>query len=215
MAVRKTIEGRKRITMENIYTREERYDADRIEKLAYHYREILSLLGEDPEREGLIKTPERVAKAMSFVTKGYAQDPVEIINSATFKEDYKHMVLVKDIELFSMCEHHMMPFVGKAHVAYIPNGRITGLSKIARVVECFARRLQVQERLTVQIRDCIQEALNPIGVAVVIEASHMCMQMRGVEKLGSATTTSAFTGVFLKDTRTREEFMTLISNKYR
>ena len=202
-------------TMDKIYTREERYDADRIEKLAYHYREILSLLGEDPEREGLIKTPERVAKAMSFVTKGYAQDPVEIINSATFKEDYKHMVLVKDIELFSMCEHHMMPFVGKAHVAYIPNGRITGLSKIARVVECFARRLQVQERLTVQIRDCIQEALNPIGVAVVIEASHMCMQMRGVEKLGSATTTSAFTGVFLKDTRTREEFMTLISNKYR
>ena len=203
------------ITMENIYTREERYDADRIEKLAYHYREILSLLGEDPDREGLIKTPERVAKAMSFVTTGYAQDPVEIINSATFKEDYKHMVLVKDIELFSMCEHHMMPFVGKAHVAYIPNGRITGLSKIARVVECYARRLQVQERLTVQIRDCIQEALNPIGVAVVIEASHMCMQMRGVEKLGSATTTSAFTGVFLKDTRTREEFMTLISNKYR
>ena len=201
--------------MDNIYTREERYDADRIEKLAYHYREILSLLGEDPEREGLIKTPERVAKAMSFVTKGYAQDPVEIINSATFKEDYKHMVLVKDIELFSMCEHHMMPFVGKAHVAYIPNGRITGLSKIARVVECYARRLQVQERLTVQIRDCIQEALNPIGVAVVIEASHMCMQMRGVEKLGSSTTTSAFTGVFLKDTRTREEFMTLISNKYR
>ena len=201
--------------MDNIYTREERYDADRIEKLAYHYREILSLLGEDPEREGLIKTPERVAKAMSFVTKGYAQDPVEIINSATFKEDYKHMVLVKDIELFSMCEHHMMPFVGKAHVAYIPNGRITGLSKMARVVECYARRLQVQERLTVQIRDCIQKALNPIGVAVVIEASHMCMQMRGVEKLGSATTTSAFTGVFLKDTRTREEFMTLISNKYR
>ena len=201
--------------MDNIYTREERYDADRIEKLAYHYREILSLLGENPEREGLIKTPERVAKAMSFVTKGYAQDPVEIINSATFKEDYKHMVLVKDIELFSMCEHHMMPFVGKAHVAYIPNGKITGLSKIARVVECFARRLQVQERLTVQIRDCIQEALNPIGVAVVIEASHMCMQMRGVEKLGSSTTTSAFTGIFLKDTRTREEFLTLISNKYR
>ena len=201
--------------MEKNYIREERYDADRIEKLAYHYREILSLLGEDIEREGLIKTPERVAKAMSFVTKGYSQDPVEIINSATFKEDYKHMVLVKDIELFSMCEHHMMPFVGKAHVAYIPNGRITGLSKIARVVECYARRLQVQERLTVQIRDCIQKALNPIGVAVVIEASHMCMQMRGVEKLGSATTTSAFTGVFLKDTRTREEFLTLISNKYR
>ena len=201
--------------METNYTREERYDSERIEKLAYHYREILSLLGEDPEREGLIKTPQRVAKAMSFVTKGYAQDPIEIINSAIFKEEYQQMVLVKDIELFSMCEHHMMPFVGKAHVAYIPNGRITGLSKIARVVECFARRLQVQERLTVQIRDCIQQALDPIGVAVVIEASHMCMQMRGVEKLGSSTTTSAFTGVFLKDTRTREEFLTLISNKYR
>ena len=201
--------------MEQNYIREERYDADRIEKLAYHYREILALLGEDPQREGLIKTPERVAKAMSFVTKGYGQDPIEIINSAIFTEEYQQMVLVKDIELFSMCEHHMMPFVGKAHVAYIPNGKITGLSKIARVVECFARRLQVQERLTVQIRDCIQEALNPIGVAVVIEASHMCMQMRGVEKLGSSTTTSAFTGVFLKDTRTREEFLTLISNKYR
>jgi GTP cyclohydrolase I len=141
--------------METNYTREERYDSERIEKLAYHYREILSLLGEDPQREGLIKTPERVAKAMSFVTKGYTQDPVEIITSAIFKEEYQQMVLVKDIELFSMCEHHMMPFVGKAHVAYIPNGRITGLSKIARVVECFARRLQVQERLTVQIRDCI------------------------------------------------------------
>ena len=201
--------------METNYTREERYDSERIEKLAYHYREILSLLGEDPQREGLIKTPERVAKAMSFVTKGYTQDPVEIITSAIFKEEYQQMVLVKDIELFSMCEHHMMPFVGKAHVAYIPNGRITGLSKIARVVECFARRLQVQERLTVQIRDCIQQALDPIGVAVVIEASHMCMQMRGVEKRGSATTTSACTGVFLKDTRTREEFLTLISNKYR
>ena len=201
--------------MEANYIREERYDAERIEKLAYHYREILSLLGEDPEREGLIKTPQRVAKAMSFVTKGYAQDPIEIINSAIFKEEYQQMVLVKDIELFSMCEHHMMPFVGKAHVAYIPNGRITGLSKIARVVECFARRLQVQERLTVQIRDCIQQALDPIGVAVVSEASHMCMQMRGVEKLGSSTTTSAFTGIFLKDTRTREEFLTLISNKYR
>ncbi len=197
------------------YRREESYDGDRIERLAYHYREILTLLGEDPEREGLVKTPERVAKAMSFVTKGYAEDPVQIINSAIFREEYKQMVLVKNIELFSMCEHHMMPFVGKAHVAYIPNGRITGLSKIARVVECYARRLQVQERLTVQIRDCIQQALDPIGVAVVIEASHMCMQMRGVEKLGSATTTSAFTGVFLKDTRTREEFLTLISNGYK
>ena len=198
-----------------IYRREERYDDDRIGRLAYHYREILSLLGEDPEREGLAKTPERVAKAMSFVTKGYAEDPVQIINSAIFREEYKQMVLVKNIELFSMCEHHMMPFVGKAHVAYIPDGRITGLSKIARVVECYARRLQVQERLTVQIRDCIQQALDPIGVAVVIEASHMCMQMRGVEKLGSATTTSALTGVFLNDTSTREEFLTLISNGYK
>ena len=197
------------------YKREDIYNQENIEQLMVHYREILRLLGEDPDREGLLKTPERVAKAMSFVTKGYTQDPVEIITSAIFKEEYQQMVLVKDIELFSMCEHHMMPFVGKAHVAYIPNGRITGLSKIARVVECFARRLQVQERLTVQIRDCIQQALDPIGVAVVIEASHMCMQMRGVEKLGSATTTSAFTGIFLKDTRTREEFLTLISNKYR
>ena len=197
------------------YIREEAYDQERVEKIAYHCREILALLGENPEREGLLKTPMRVAKAMSFCTKGYEQDPVEIINSAIFEEEYQQMVLVKDIELFSMCEHHMMPFVGKAHVAYIPNGKITGISKIARVVECFARRLQVQERLTVQIRDCIQQALNPAGVAVVIEASHMCMQMRGVEKLGSATTTSAFTGLFLKDTRTREEFLTLISNKYR
>ena len=197
------------------YRRQDIYDAERIEKLSYHYREILSLLGEDPTREGLLKTPERVAKAMAFITKGYAQDPVQIVTSAIFREEYKQMVLVKDIEFFSLCEHHLMPFVGKAHVAYIPNGYITGLSKIARVVECYARRLQVQERLTVQIRDCIQRALNPIGVAVVIEASHMCMQMRGVEKQGSATTTSAFTGVFLKDTRTREEFLTLISNRYR
>ena len=201
--------------METNYRRHDEYDTERIERLAYHYREILSLLGEDPDREGLIKSPERIAKAMSFVTKGYAEDPIQIIKSATFSEEYNHMVLVKDIELFSMCEHHMMPFIGKAHVACIPNGKITGLSKIARVVECFARRLQVQERLTVQIRDCIKEALNPMGVAVVIEASHMCMQMRGVEKQASATTTSAFSGVFLKDTRTREEFLTLISNKYR
>ena len=175
-----------------------------------HYREILRLLGEDPEREGLIKTPERVAKAMSFITKGYAQDPIAILRSAMFKEEYQQMVLVKDIELFSVCEHHMLPFIGKAHVAYIPNGHITGLSKIARVVECFARRLQVQERLTVQIRDSIQQALNPLGVAVVIEASHTCMQMRGVEKQRSVTTTSAFTGVFLSDPRTRDEFMQLI-----
>ena len=197
------------------YEREDKYDLEKIEQLKYHYREVLRLLGEDPEREGLIKTPERVAKAWSYLTKGYEQDPIAILQSAMFKEEYKQMVVVKDIELFSVCEHHMLPFVGKAHVAYIPNGTITGLSKIARVVECFARRLQVQERLTVQIRDCIQQALNPVGVAVVIEASHMCMQMRGVEKQGSKTTTSAFTGIFLKDTRTREEFLTLISNKYR
>lgn len=192
------------------YRREDCYNDERIAKLMVHYREILRLLGEDPEREGLIKTPERVAKAMSFITKGYAQDPIAILQSAMFKEEYQQMVLVKDIELFSVCEHHMLPFIGKAHVAYIPNGYITGLSKIARVVECFARRLQVQERLTVQIRDSIQQALNPVGVAVVIEASHTCMQMRGVEKQRSVTTTSAFTGIFLSDPRTRDEFMQLI-----
>ena len=193
------------------YKREDIYNEERIQELMGHYREILRLLGEDPDREGLIKTPERVAKAMSFITKGYAQDPIEILRSAIFKEEYQQMVLVKDIELFSVCEHHMLPFIGKAHVAYIPNGYITGLSKIARVVECFARRLQVQERLTVQIRDCIQQALNPLGVAVVIEASHTGMQMRGVEKQRSVTSTSAFTGVFLSDPRTRDEFMQLIS----
>lgn len=192
------------------YRREDIYDQKRIEELMGHYREILRLLGEDPEREGLIKTPERVAKAMSFITKGYVQDPIAILRSAMFKEEYQQMVLVKDIELFSVCEHHMLPFIGKAHVAYIPNGYITGLSKIARVVECFARRLQVQERLTVQIRDSIQQALNPLGVAVVIEASHTCMQMRGVEKQRSVTTTSAFTGCFLSDPRTRDEFMQLV-----
>jgi GTP cyclohydrolase I len=192
------------------YKREDIYNQEKIDELMVHYREILRLLGEDPEREGLIKTPERVAKAMSFITKGYAQDPIAILRSAMFKEEYQQMVLVKDIELFSVCEHHMLPFIGKAHVAYIPNGHITGLSKIARVVECFARRLQVQERLTVQIRDSIQQALNPLGVAVVIEASHTCMQMRGVEKQRSVTSTSAFTGVFLSDPRTRDEFMQLI-----
>ena len=196
--------------MEKNYKREDVYSPEAIEELKVHYREILRLLGEDPDREGLLKTPERVAKAMSFITKGYAQDPIAILRSAMFKEEYQQMVLVKDIELFSVCEHHMLPFIGKAHVAYIPNGHITGLSKIARVVECFARRLQVQERLTVQIRDCIQQALNPIGVAVVIEASHTCMQMRGVEKQRSITTTSAFTGIFLSDPRTRDEFMQLI-----
>ncbi|MFI3316600.1 MAG: GTP cyclohydrolase I FolE [Rikenellaceae bacterium] len=200
---------------DQLYSREDIYNPEKLEKLEYHYAEILKLLGEDTEREGLIKTPHRVAKAMSFLNKGYQQDPLEILRSAMFREEYRHMVLVKDIELYSLCEHHMLPFYGKVHVAYIPNGYITGLSKIARVVECFARRMQVQERLTVQIRDSIQEALNPMGVAVVVEASHMCMQMRGIEKQSSATTTSAFTGVFLSDIRTREEFMTLISNRYR
>ena len=197
------------------YVREDRYDEQTISELMVHYREILRLLGEDPDREGLLKTPERVAKAMAFMTKGYSEDPKQIIQSAMFKEDYRHMVLVKDIELYSMCEHHILPFFGKAHVAYIPNGYITGLSKIARVVECFARRLQVQERLTVQIRDSIQEALNPLGVAVVIEAGHTCMQMRGIQKQNSVTTTSAFTGTFLSDHRTREEFLNLIGHKLR
>lgn len=192
------------------YRKEEGYDPATIEALRAHYADILRLLGEDPAREGLLKTPERMAKAMCFLTRGYDEDPLAILRSAMFSEEYKQMVLVKDIELYSMCEHHLLPFYGKAHVAYIPDGRITGLSKIARVVECFARRLQVQERLTVQIRDCIQEALRPMGVAVVIEASHMCMQMRGVEKQESSTTTSAFTGIFLRDHRTREEFMELI-----
>ena len=192
------------------YTKIEQFDQETTTRLAEHYQAILELLGEDPQREGLLKTPERVAKAMQFLTQGYSADPVAILNSARFKEDYQQMVLVKDIEIYSMCEHHILPFYGKAHVAYIPNGCITGLSKIPRVVEAFARRLQVQERLTVQIRDCIQETLNPLGVAVVIEAAHMCMQIRGVQKQNSVTTTSAFTGVFLKDIRTREEFMRLI-----
>jgi GTP cyclohydrolase I len=192
------------------YVREDRYDEQTISELMVHYREILRLLGEDPDREGLLKTPERVAKAMAFMTKGYNEDPKQIIQSAMFKEDYRHMVLVKDIELYSTCEHHVMPFIGKAHVAYIPNGTITGLSKIARVVETYARRLQVQERLTTQIRDCIQDTLNPLGVAVVIEASHTCMTLRGVQKANAMTTTSAFSGIFLKDERTRNEFLNLI-----
>ncbi len=192
------------------YFSEEKYDAETTEKIAAHVREILKLLGEDTEREGLLKTPERVAKAMQFMTKGYAQDGVEIIKSAVFDEEYQQMVLIKDIELYSSCEHHMLPFIGKAHVAYIPNGKITGLSKIARVVETYARRLQVQERLTVQIRDCIQEALNPLGVAVVIEATHACMQIRGVQKSNAVTTTSAFSGAFLTSARTRNEFLNLI-----
>lgn len=192
------------------YRREDIYDQKTTEEIALHVKEILRLLGEDQNREGLIKTPERVAKSLQYLTKGYEQDGVEIINSAIFEEKYRQMVLVKDIELFSTCEHHMLPFIGKCHVAYIPDGRITGLSKIARVVETFARRLQVQERLTVQIRDCIQQALNPLGVAVVIEASHTCMQVRGIEKSHSVTTTSAFSGVFLSSARTRNEFLNLI-----
>lgn len=198
--------------MEKLLENENIYDCERIDKIAAHYKEIITLLGEDPSREGLLRTPERVAKAMAFLTKGYGEDPKETILSARFTEEYRQMVIVKDIELYSMCEHHMMPFYGKAHVAYIPNGYITGLSKIARVVETFARRLQVQERLTVQIRDCIQEALNPMGVAVVIEAAHTCMQMRGIQKQNSVTTTSAFTGVFLKQQNTRQEFMQLIGS---
>jgi len=192
------------------YIREDIYDEQTTAKIAEHYREILKLVGEDPEREGLVKTPERVAKALQYLTKGYSQDGSEILKSALFEEEYSQMVLVKDIELYSTCEHHMMPFIGKVHVAYIPDGKITGLSKIARVVETFARRLQVQERLTVQIRDCIQETLNPLGVAVVIEAMHTCMQIRGIEKSNAITTTSAFSGVFLKDQRTRNEFLNLI-----
>ena len=192
------------------YFSEDRYDAETTAKIAAHVKEILKLLGEDTEREGLLKTPERVAKAMQFMTKGYAQDGVEIIKSAIFDEEYQQMVLIKDIELYSSCEHHMLPFIGKAHVAYIPNGKITGLSKIARVVETYARRLQVQERLTVQIRDCIQEALNPLGVAVVIEATHTCMQIRGGQKSNAVTTTSAFSGAFLTSARTRNEFLNLI-----
>ncbi len=195
------------------YSSVEVWDDEKTAKLAEHYKEILKLLGEDPEREGLKDTPMRVAKSMQFLNKGLNIDPREIIHSAKFQEDYKEMVIVKDIELYSMCEHHMIPFYGKAHVAYIPDKYITGLSKIAHVVEAFARRLQVQERMTMQIRDTIQETLRPMGVAVVIEAHHMCMQMRGVQKQNSVTTTSAFTGAFLRDTKTREEFTHLIGSR--
>lgn len=188
----------------------DQYDPEVTEQLAAHVGEILRLIGEDVSREGLLKTPERVAKALQFLTKGYNEDGAAIIESALFEEPYKHMVLVKDIELYSLCEHHMMPFIGKAHVAYIPDGRITGISKIARVVETYARRLQVQERLTEQIRDCIQDTLHPLGVAVVIEAMHTCMSMRGVQKTDAVTTTSAFSGVFLASARTRSEFLSLI-----
>ena len=182
---------------------------EKMEQLMFHYKEILKLLGEDTEREGLVKTPLRVSKAMQFLTRGYNQNPEEIIKGAMFREDYRQMVIVKDIDFYSMCEHHMLPFFGKAHVAYIPNKYITGLSKIPRVVDVFARRLQVQERLTMQIKECIQETLNPLGVMVVIEAQHMCMQMRGIEKQNSITTTSDFSGAFA-ELKTREEFINLI-----
>ena len=195
------------------YDRIERWDEKTNAALTEHYKEILNLLGEDGEREGLKETPLRVAKSMQFLTQGYGTDPAEIMKSAMFTEEYSEMVIVKDIELFSMCEHHMLPFIGKAHVAYIPNGRITGLSKIARVVDGYARRLQVQERLTVQIRDCIQDTLKPMGVAVVIEALHLCMVMRGVQKQHSVTTTSAFTGAFMNSEKTRKEFLGLIGEK--
>ncbi|MDR0231082.1 MAG: GTP cyclohydrolase I FolE [Dysgonamonadaceae bacterium] len=182
------------------------------EEIAFHYRKILELLGEDTDREGLLKTPERVAKSLIFFTKGYRQEPEKILTSAVFEEDYRQMVIVKNIDFFSMCEHHVLPFFGKAHVAYIPNGKVTGLSKIPRIVDVFARRLQIQERLTTQIKDCIQKTLNPLGVMVVIEAQHMCMQMRGVEKQNSITTTSDFTGIF-NTAKTREEFINLIKDR--
>ena len=194
------------------YQKRDLYNQKTIEELANHYHEILRLIGEDPEREGLMKTPERVAKAMQFLTHGYDLVPEDILRSAMFKEDYKQMVLVKDIEVYSMCEHHMIPFFGRAHVAYIPNGHIVGLSKIPRVVDAFARRLQVQERLTTQIKDAINNTLKPLGVAVVIEAQHMCMSMRGIQKQNSVTTTSDFTGAFLSD-KTRAEFIHLIGSR--
>lgn len=193
------------------YHKEERYDQDTTELLSSVYNTILQEIGEDPQREGLLKTPERAAKAMQFLTQGYEQDAEEILRSALFAEDYSEMVIVKNIELYSMCEHHMLPFFGKAHVAYIPNGHIVGLSKIPRVIDVFARRLQVQERLTDQILSALENTLKPLGAAVVIEASHMCMMMRGVQKQNSVTTTSAFTGAFER-VQTRDEFMKLISN---
>jgi GTP cyclohydrolase I len=195
------------------YDRIDQWNEETVSALTAHYTEILNLLGENAGREGLKETPQRVAKAMQFLTQGYGTDPTDILKSAVFHEDYSEMVIVKDIELFSMCEHHLLPFIGKAHVAYIPSGRLTGLSKIARVVEGYARRLQVQERLTVQIRDCIQETLKPLGVAVVIEAMHLCMVMRGIQKQHSVTTTSAFTGAFMNSDKTRKEFLGLISEK--
>jgi len=195
------------------YVKVDKYNGSLVKSLSKGYEELLSIVGEDPQRHGLLKTPERAAKAIQFLTHGYDIDPAAIIMSALFKEKYSQMVIVKDIELYSLCEHHMLPFFGKAHVAYIPNGKVVGLSKIPRVVDAFARRLQLQERLTDQIRDCIQETLEPHGVAVVIEAQHLCMQMRGVQKQNSVTTTSAFTGEFLKNEKTREEFISLIRSR--
>ena len=192
------------------YERREAYNAETMNAVASHYKGIIDLLEEDPNREGVIRTPVRAAKAMQFLTHGYDMDPSKLLKGAMFEEDHKHMVVVKDIEIYSMCEHHMLPFFGKAHIAYIPNGWIVGLSKIPRVADAFARRLQVQERLTDQIRDCIQSTLNPLGVAVVIEAQHMCMQIRGFQKQNSVPTTSSFTGEFEKDP-TRKEFISLIS----
>jgi GTP cyclohydrolase IA len=197
----------------NGYRKVESWNAENIKELSEIYYRVLKLIGEDPDRDGLKGTPVRVAKAIHYLTNGYNQNPCDIINSAKFREEYKQMVIVKDIDLYSMCEHHMLPFFGKAHVAYIPNGYITGLSKIARVVEAFSRRLQVQERLTTQVRNCLQDCLDPLGVAVVIEAQHMCMQIRGVQKQNSVTTTSAFTGIFLDQLNTREEFVHLIGSK--
>ncbi len=188
------------------------FDSDKTSKIAEHYKQIIQLLGEDVDREGLLKTPERVARALQFLMQGYEQNPQEIIRSAMFTENYRQMVIVKDIDFYSMCEHHMLPFFGKAHIAYIPNKQITGLSKIARIVEVYARRMQVQERMTTQIKECIQKTLNPMGVMVIIEAQHLCMQMRGVQKQHSITTTSDFTGIF-EQAKTREEFINLINKK--
>ena len=191
------------------YKKVDQYNDKLVDSISDMYKNILSDVGENSEREGLLKTPVRAAKAMQFLTQGYDLNPAEILRSAMFKEDYSQMVIVKDIEVYSLCEHHLLPFFGKAHIAYIPNGQIVGLSKLPRVVDAFARRLQVQERLTNEVRDCIQDTLNALGVAVVIECSHLCMQMRGVQKQNSATTTSAFSGAFLKDV-TRKEFISLI-----
>lgn len=192
------------------YRKIEEYDEECTDNLSGHYKQVIQLIGENPDREGLLKTPERVAKAMQFLTQGYEQNPADILKSAMFTEEYDEMVIVKDIELYSLCEHHMLPFFGKCHIAYIPNGHIVGLSKFPRLVDAFSRRLQVQERLTDQIRDCIQETLKPQGVAVAIEAQHLCMQMRGVQKQNSFTITSAFSGAFMEEDITRQEFMNLV-----